>query len=142
MAVAEATHHSFHEDKKTATATRERVEHEPYCATGTKASTSVDAVGHSLRHSSGDGLPTLALPSLAGSAGEAVDGAALSFLTAQALEAKRKARRKAAKRQQAGPGAPVDEWLPRAAPCRGGTPYFWNPRTCQVRWTLPFDASS
>ena len=97
---------SDHEDKKTATAIREGAEHEPYCATGTEASTSVDAVGHSLRHSSGDGLPTLALPSLEGSAGEAVDGAALSFLTAQAVEAKRNGQRKAAKRQQEGPGGP------------------------------------
>ena len=43
-----------------------------------------------VRRSSGDSLPTLALPSLAGSAGEAVDSSALRFLTAQALEAKRK----------------------------------------------------
>ena len=43
-----------------------------------------------MRRSSGDSLPTLALPSLAGSAGEAVDSSALRFLTAQALEAKRK----------------------------------------------------
>ena len=118
MAVAEATHHSSR-GQKDCHSHQGGAEHDPYCATGTKASTSVDAVGHSLRHSSGDGLPTLALPSLAGSAGEAVDGAALSFLTAQALEPKRKAQRMAAKRQQAGPGAPVDEWLPRAAPCRG-----------------------
>ena len=41
----------------------------------------------SWRRSSGDGMPTLALPSLAGSAGEAVDGAALAFLTSRALAA-------------------------------------------------------
>ena len=45
----------------------------------------------SVRCSSGDSLPTLALPALAGSAGEAVDSSALRFLTALALEAKRKA---------------------------------------------------
>ena len=43
-----------------------------------------------VRRSSGDSLPTLALPSLAGSAGEAVDSSALRFVTARALEAKRK----------------------------------------------------
>ena len=43
----------------------------------------------SRRHSSGDGMPTLALPSLAGSAGEAVDGAALAFLTSRALAAQK-----------------------------------------------------
>ena len=37
----------------------------------------------------GDGMPTLALPSLAGSAGEAVDGAALAFLTSRALAAQK-----------------------------------------------------
>ena len=36
------------------------------------------------RCSSGDTLPTLALPALAGSAGEAVDSSALRFLTALA----------------------------------------------------------
>ena len=41
----------------------------------------------SRRHPSGDGMPTLALPSLAGSAGEAVDGVALAFLTSRALAA-------------------------------------------------------
>ena len=41
----------------------------------------------SRRLSSGDGMPTVALPSLAGSAGEAVDGAALVFLTSRALAA-------------------------------------------------------
>ena len=43
-----------------------------------------------VRRSSGDSLPILALPSLAGSAGEAVDSSTLRFLTASALEAKRK----------------------------------------------------
>ena len=46
----------------------------------------------SLRHSSGAALPTLGLPVLDGASGEAVDSSALSFLTAQALEAKRKGR--------------------------------------------------
>ena len=42
-----------------------------------------------VRRSSGDSLPTPALSSLAGSAGEAVDSSALRFLTALALEAKK-----------------------------------------------------
>ena len=43
---------------------------------------------HSRRHFSGDGLPQLAMPSLAGAAGEAVDAAALAFLLSQSLAAK------------------------------------------------------
>ena len=38
-----------------------------------------------MRRSAGDGLPTLALPSLAWSEGEAVHSAALSFLLPRAL---------------------------------------------------------
>ena len=41
----------------------------------------------SRRHFSGDGLPQLALPSLAGVAGEAVDAAALAFLLSHSLAA-------------------------------------------------------
>ena len=42
-----------------------------------------------MRRSSGDNLPTLALPVLAGSAGEVVDSSSLRFLTASALKARR-----------------------------------------------------
>ena len=42
-----------------------------------------------VRRSSGDNLPTLALPALAGSAGEVVDSSSLRFLTASALKARR-----------------------------------------------------
>ena len=42
-----------------------------------------------VRRSSGDNLPTLALPVLAGSAGEVVDSSSLRFLTASALKARR-----------------------------------------------------
>ena len=41
-----------------------------------------------MRRSAGDGLPTLALPSLAGSAGEAVDETALHYLLQHALAEK------------------------------------------------------
>ena len=44
----------------------------------------------SRRRFSGDGLPQLGLPVLAGALGEQVDSSALRFLTASALEAKRK----------------------------------------------------
>ena len=44
----------------------------------------------SRRHFSGDCLPTLGLPALAGPLGEQVGSSALRFLTASALEAKRK----------------------------------------------------
>ena len=62
-----------------------------------------------VRRSAGDGLPTLASPSLAGSAGEAVDAGTLSFLTAQALEAKRKEEQKVSQRQQVDQGR-VEGW--------------------------------
>ena len=60
-------------------------------ATATEGSSTGGAAGTSLRgrRAAGNGLPTLASPSLIGSAGKAVDAATLSFLTAQALEAKR-----------------------------------------------------
>ena len=45
----------------------------------------------SRRHSSGDNLPTLALPALAGSAGEVIHDSTLAFLTRAVLEEKRKA---------------------------------------------------
>ena len=46
-------------------------------------------VGHV---AAGNGLPTLAMPSLAGAAGEVVDAGTLAFLTRQAVEDKRKAK--------------------------------------------------
>ena len=54
----------------------------------------------SLRRSAGDSLPTLALPSLAGSAGEAVDSFSLRFLTAATLAARRKEEEEEAKEQE------------------------------------------
>ena len=49
----------------------------------------------SLRRSAGDSLPTLALPVLAGSAGEAVDSSSLRFLTAAALRQRKEEEKKA-----------------------------------------------
>ena len=43
-----------------------------------------------VRHSSGDSLPQLVTPSLAGAAGEGVDSATLAFLLSQSLAAKEK----------------------------------------------------
>ena len=63
-------------------------------------------------------------------AGEAVDGAALSFITAHALEAKRKGELKAAKRQQQSQGGvvkevPAGEWRSIVNPHSSLT-YFHN----------------
>ena len=41
-----------------------------------------------MRHSSGDSLPQLVTPSLAGAAGESVDSDTLAFLLSQSLAAK------------------------------------------------------
>ena len=57
---------------------------------GRVSSRSSQRSDRSRRHSSEDALPTLGLPVLAGASGEVVDSSALSFLTAQALEAKGK----------------------------------------------------
>ena len=95
----------------------------------------------SLRHSSGDAHPTLGLLVLAGASGEAVDGAALSFLTAPALDAKRKEELKAAKRQQRVQEVPVDEWRSNVDPDTGET-FCWNYPTRETRWSLPVGASS
>ena len=47
-----------------------------------------------MRRSSGDSLPTLALPVLAGLAGEVVDSSSLRFLAASALKARREEKEK------------------------------------------------
>ena len=55
----------------------------------------------SQRHFSGDGLPQLALPSLASAAGEAVDSATLAFLKRAALEERRKEEEEEMKEKEA-----------------------------------------
>ena len=54
-----------------------------------------------MRRSSGDNLPTLALPVLAGSAGEVVDSSSLRFLTASALKARREEEEEKEKEKEA-----------------------------------------
>ena len=54
------------------------------------------------RVAAGDGLPTLAMPSLAGAAGEVVEGGTLAFLTRQAVEDKRKAKQSKEEPEEAG----------------------------------------
>ena len=112
MALAEALHHS------SGLRVMERAQHAAPRGqeTGTRAGEEVEHVTHSgprapktpppgarpglppepvpqrsdrsLRRFAGDALPQLATPSLAGAAGEAVDGAALAFLLSQSLAAK------------------------------------------------------
>ena len=108
MVLATVTHHSFqvgtaHDGlraQKTVTSTREVEERVPHA--GLRAQTAPppgvrpglplepgpQRSDRTVRHSSGDSLPQLAMPSLAGAAGEAVDSATLAFLLSQSLAAK------------------------------------------------------
>ena len=107
-AVAAALHHSAGpashyapRGQKTATAREEEV-YEPHFALrgpttpppgerpGILAEPGPQRSDRTVRHSAGAGLPTLALPSLAGSAAEAVDASTLTFLLGQNLERQRK----------------------------------------------------
>ena len=113
MALAAATHNSAQQyaalrGQKTGTGASEEEVHETNDALrGLKRSPPGERPGilaepgpqrsdRSRRHSSGDGMPTLALPSLARSVGEAVDGAALAFLTSRALAAQKEEEQKQA----------------------------------------------
>ena len=104
-----------------------------------------------------DGAPSLSLPSLADRAAEVVDSSSLHFLTASALEARRKEeeeRRKdevekakeyekqkaaTAKELVVVPG--VGKWVELVDSDTGRT-YFWNPQTNATRWFLPGSSSS
>ena len=87
-----------------------------------------------MRCSPADGLPTLALPSLAGSAGEAVGGAALSFLTAQTPKVKRKEKQIVVRRQHLDQARVV--WEVNECAQSG------NPLTLEISWTLSSGAFS
>ena len=81
------------------------------------------------RASEADGLPTVALRVLAGSAGEPVDSGALSFLLKQQLSAMDVVEEEEEKveKEEVKPGPESVEWVQLCAP-RGKT-YFWNRRT-------------
>ena len=99
--LADSDHHAAPRGQKMAR-TREEVEPEqheaprrqeprpPRVRLGSVAEPGPQRSDRSLWHSSGETLPTPGLPVLDGASGEAVDSSALSFLTAQAPEAKRK----------------------------------------------------
>ena len=99
-------------------------------------------IGHVV---AGDGRKTLAMPSLAGAAGEVVDAGTLAFLTRQAVEDKTKAKQaketaeaeklEAEQLEQRLPG----DWVPCAAP--DGRTYFWHRSSGRSRWALPAGAS-
>ena len=79
----------------------------------------------SQRRSAGNSLPTLALPVLAGSAGEVVDYSSLRFLTASALEARREEEeRKQKERKDKEHEAHLAKWL---KPAPKGSPSFFGP---------------
>ena len=103
MALAAASHHSAQQDaapRGLDTGTRAREVEEQVAHFGLRAQTAPppgtrpgiladpgpQRSDRTVRHSAGAGLPTLALPSLAGSAAEAVDTSALTFLLGQNLE--------------------------------------------------------
>ena len=100
MALAGATHHAAPRRQKPVSAIREveeQVSHvglreqktpPPGERPGILPEPLPQRSDRSRRHFSGDGLPQLAMPSLVGAAGEAVDAAALAFLLSQSLAAK------------------------------------------------------
>ena len=100
MALAQATHHAAPRRQKPVSAIREEVEHATHNGLRTQKTPAPgerpgilpeplpQRSDRSRRHFSGDGLPQLAMQSLAGAAGEAVDAAALAFLLSQSLAAK------------------------------------------------------
>ena len=86
MTLAEATHHTAPRGQKTARAQEEvEREAEPVPQLRFEAAARASVV---------DGLPTFALPVLAGSAGEAIDSGSLSFLVRQTLLERDKEKRK------------------------------------------------
>ena len=97
ISLAEATHHSAPRRLKTAMA-EEEVEHETYGGLralstppmGTRPAPLPEVAGPQGRPvaplSPGAGVPSPALPSLAGAAGEVVDSSALAFLAARAVQ--------------------------------------------------------
>ena len=101
MAVAEAVHHSAPRRQNTATAIREEVVHDAHDALrgqktpppGVRPGSLVDPgpqrSDRTVRRSSGK-APLLVVASLADASADGVDAATLSFLTASALEARRK----------------------------------------------------
>ena len=111
MALAEATHHAAPRRQKPVSAIRgveEQVTHvglraqktpPPRERPGILPEPLAQRSDRSRRHFSADGLPQLAMPSLAGAVGEAVDAAALAFLLSQSLGAKEHEDRK--KREEA-----------------------------------------
>ena len=105
MTLAEMTHHTAPRGPKLARV-GEEVVHNPHEARrGLKSPPPGGRPGilpeplpqrsdRSWRHFSGDGLPQLAMPSLASAASESVDSATLAFLTRAALEERRKEEKK------------------------------------------------
>ena len=110
MAVAEATHHSSR-GQKTATVIREVEEQAahgglraqktppPGARPGMLAEPGAQRSDPSRRHFSGDCLPTLGLPVLAGASGEQVDSSSLQISTVAALRQRKKEEDKKAKRE-------------------------------------------
>ena len=94
-----------------------------------------------------DGAPSLSLPSLADRTAEVVDSSSLRFLTASALEARRKEERKKEKEKQKAATAKelvvvpgVGEWVELVD--EYGRTYFFNPQLGATRWSLPGSSSS
>ena len=88
-----------------------------------------------MRRSSGDNLPTLALPVLAGSAGEVVDLSSLIFLTRSTLQLREEEEVQAMLEEVRDP----DGW--NEATGSDGVQFFWHRRTRRSVWVLPPSAS-
>ena len=112
MTLAEMTHHTSPRGPKMAKVGEEVVHVAHVAPRGPKTPPPGERPGilpeplpqrsdRSRRHFSKDGLPQLALPSLASAASEAVDSATLAFLTRAALEERRKEEEEEMKEKEA-----------------------------------------
>ena len=104
---------------------------------GTLAEPRPQRSDRSMRRSSGEALPTLGLPLLAGASGEAVDSSALGFLTAQALEEGEAAGGGGRGSFAGGGGGPTR--LVRV--CRCVSRYQWHRSSRRAAWHLSSGAS-
>ena len=146
MAVAEAVHHSAPRRQNTATAIREEVVHEAHAALrgqktpppGVRPGSLLDPgpqrSDRTVRHSAGE-VPLLVVASLADASADGVDAATLSFLTASALEARRKEEEERRKQEVDQPVPDSVEWVELSGV--DGKTHFWNRRSNETTWDPP-----
>ena len=153
MALAEATHHAAPRRQTPVSAIREEVEHATHSGPRARrlhlqgsgraslrspgrrgATAACGALRRSLRRSAGESLRTLALSSLAGSAGEEIS--TLSFLTRSILKIREEEEKVQAMREEV---RDPDGW--NQATGSDGVQFFWHRRTRRSVLVLPPSAS-